>query len=206
MFRMRLALAVGLTAIAVAVGLVLSGAPVGVAGSDGIPANFAVEFIHQSEVICQAGGTVPAGTSAIRVSLSPNVGPAVGLEVFSGPTLVTKGNHPAGWGVDETLTVPVATVPRTIAQARICATIGPLVEPLQVNGARVTSPSGASAVWLRMEYLRPLSRSWLSRLPAVASVIGVAHAPTGAWVAYLVIAVMLALCALVSRVLLRECR
>jgi hypothetical protein len=206
MGRTRLALAAGLSAIAVTLGVVLSRAPETVAGTNGVPANFAIAFIHGGEVICQAGGTVPAGTSAVRVSLSVNVGPSVDVKVYSGSTLVTEGGHGAGWGVDETVTVPVRRVTRALAGTRICTTIGPAVEPIQVNGIRVPSASSASGVWLRMEYLRPASGSWLARVPAIADDMGIAHAPTGAWAAYLVIALMLGVCALASRLALRELR
>jgi hypothetical protein len=57
-----------------------------------------------------------------------------------------------------------------------------------------------------MEYLRPASGSWLARVPAIARDMGIAHAPTGAWVAYLVIVLMLGVCALASRLALRELR
>ena len=73
--RTRIALAVGLTALAVAFGLLLSPSPLTVAGTNGVPANFAVRFIRDSEINCQAGGTLPQGTEAIRVSLSANTGP-----------------------------------------------------------------------------------------------------------------------------------
>jgi hypothetical protein len=200
----RLALATGLTALAVALGLVLASSPLTIAGTNGVPANFAVTFIHSTEVGCEAGGTVPRGTEAIRVSLSANSGPKVGLEVLSGSTLVSSGARAAGWGVDETVTVPVERLPRTVYGARICTTVGPMVEPIQVNGTAIRTAGGGRTYLLRMEYLRPSSRSWLSLVPSVADRMGLDHAPSGAWVAYLVIAVMLALAVLAARLTLRE--
>jgi hypothetical protein len=206
MGRVRLALAAGLTVMAAALGIVLSRAPLTVAGTNGVPANFAIEFIHGREVKCQAGGTLPEGTTTIRVSLSANIGPRVGLRVLSGSTVVTEGERDAGWGVDETVTVPVGRVGRTIPDIRICATIGAVVEPIQVNGAQVRTPAGGQVVLLRMEYLRPGPRSWLSLASSIARDMGIGHAPSGAWGAYTAIAVMIAASALASRLVLRELR
>jgi hypothetical protein len=189
----RLALAAGLTALAVALGVVLTRPPMTVIASDNVPATLAVASISHPTVACQAGGSVPQGTEQIRVSLSANTGPQVNLEVFSGSTLVTTGERDAGWGIDETVTVPVKRVAQTIPHARICTTIGPVVEPLQINGTRVKIPNSAQVtVLLRMEYLRPGHRSWLSLASSIAHDMGLAHAPSGTWVAYLLVAVMLA--------------
>jgi hypothetical protein len=200
----RLALATSLTAFAVALGIVLTGSPLTVASSNGVPANLAVSFISHPQVGCQPSGIVPQGTEAVRVSLSANVGPWVGVRILSDSTLVTKGEHEAGWGVDETVTVPVKRVASTITNGRICTAVGPMVEPLQVNGAQVrTSPRGPTAVELRMEYLQPDRRSWLSLVASAAHNMGLDHAPSGAWVAYLVMGVMLMVSMLCTGVLLR---
>jgi hypothetical protein len=200
----RVALIAGLTALAVALVVVLSGRPLTLAGSNGVPARLDVSSITHAESSCEDGGTVPQGTQAIRVSLSANTGPQVTLKVFSGPTLVTEGEHDAGWGIDETVTVPVKRVARTIHEAHICTSVTNVVEPLQVNGYRVPSSGGAIAVLLRMEYLRPGRHSWLSLVPSAARAMGLDHTPSGAWGAYLVIAVMLAVSFLSARLMLAE--
>jgi hypothetical protein len=207
MTSVRIALALGATLLTLALGLTVLSAPLTVAGTNGVPARLAVAAVYgRGEVICERGGTLPQGTTAIRVSLSANIGPRVSLRAVSGGNVVTEGEHEAGWGVDETVTVPVTPVPRTIGETRICTTIGQSVEPTQVNGALVRLPSGASAAWLRMEYLRPGAGSWLSRVPSIARDMGLAHAPEGTWVAYLTIAAMCAVCALAFRLALRELR
>jgi hypothetical protein len=55
----------------------------------------------------------------------------------------------------------------------------------------------------RMEYLRPGRQSWASMLSVVAHHMGLAHAPSGTWVAYLTLAVMFAVCVIASRLILR---
>lgn len=201
-----LALALGLAAIVAALAVVLTRPPLTVVGTNEVPANLAVSFISKSDVGCQGGGIVPADTQAIRVSLSANTGPSVALRVYSGARLVSEGARSAGWGVDETVTVPIKRVPQTISNARICTTIGPVVEPLQLNGLRVRTSNGASAVLLRMEYLQPGERSWLSLAPSIARDMGFDHAPSGVVGAYLIVAMMLAVSALCSYALLRRAR
>jgi hypothetical protein len=201
----RLGLALGLTLLAVALGVVLSHAPQTVAGTNGVQANLAVTYVSSAQIDCQSDGTLPQGTDALRVSLSANIGPRVGVRVLSGSTLVTEGEHAAGWGVDETVTVPVKRVAQTVASVVVCTTIGPVVEPLQINGTRVQGPKGVGFD-LRVEYLRPGPRSWLSLVASTARDMGLDHAPNGSWVAYLLIAVMLAVVIISSRLLLRELR
>ncbi len=199
----RIALVIGLSAILVALGVVVSASPLAVAATDGVPANLAVGHFYTSQTSCQPGGAVPRGTTAIRVSLSANIGPNVNLELLSGSTLVSEGAREAGWGVDETVTVPIKRVTSRIDHARICLTTGPVVEPLQVNGTRVQTPGGDTTL-LRLEYLRPRSASWLSLLPSIARRMGLAHAPAGTWAAYMLIAVMAAVAAIATRLALRE--
>jgi hypothetical protein len=206
MLAVRLGLVLGLAALVAALAFVLTSSPLVVAGTNDVPNGGAITFIRKSETQCQTRGTLPQGTEAARVSLSANTGPKVVLQVFSGSTLVTEGTRAAGWGVDETVTVPVRRVTRTIVDPRVCVNVGPMVEPIQVNGARVRTSTGHTAALLRIEYLRPGPRSWLSLVSATAGRMGLDRAPSGAWVAYLAIAVMLALAFLASRLLLQEVR
>jgi hypothetical protein len=203
MLRVRVALATGLILLLATLGLVLSRPPLTVAGTNEIPAHLAVAFIPGNQATCQGGGTLPQGTEAVRVSLSANTGPKVTLSALSGSTTITKGSRGAGWGIDESVTVPVGRVPRTVRDTRVCITIGTSVENIQVNGARVRTSAGKVGVWLRLEYLRPGPRSWLSLVSSIASRMGLDRAPSGAWVAYLAIAAMLAVSILASRLILR---
>jgi hypothetical protein len=204
MRSVRYALAVGLVAVAAALGVVLSRAPLTVAASNGIPARPDVTIIRGARVICQDGGAIPASTTAVRISLSANVGPSIHLTVLSHLQPVTSGSREAGWGTTETVTVPVARVAQTIESARLCLTLGPTAELIQVNGARGRTSTGAHRTLLRFEYLLPGQRSWLSLASSVASRLGLARAAGGAWVAYVVVAGMIAVLVLASRLILRE--
>jgi hypothetical protein len=204
------ALAVGLALAATAVGVVLSRSPLTVAATNSIPANPGVAYAKGGSSGCQISGTLPRGTSAIRISVSQNIGPRVTLKAFSGSQVIAQGERDSGWGIDETVTVPVKRVSRTIPNARICIAFGAAVEPIEINGAVVqtTTASGQAsrAVRFRVEYLRRGHASWWSLASSVARRMGLGHAPAGTWIVFLLIALMITVAALTSRLLLRELR
>jgi Predicted membrane protein (DUF2142) len=201
--RVRAALAAGLATMAVALAVVLSGSPASVIATNGVSSARVAAFLrHAGSLGCQPVGTVPQGTDAIRVSLSANVGPSVSMAVLSASSVVTHGERPAGWGASYTVTVPVRPLARAIADARVCTTVGPVVEPLELYGTR--TPGSSRRPLLRMEYLGPGSRSWLSLIPSIAANAGIGHAPSGTWVAYLAVAIMVAAAALAVGLVLRQ--
>jgi hypothetical protein len=206
-----IALAVGLALLAIAIVVVLARAPLAVVGSNGVPAKHGVAYIKGGSSGCQPVGSIPAGTSAIRMSASTNIGPSVTMKVLSGSQVVSQGKRQAGWGIDETVTVPIKRVARTIPNATICATFGPAVESIEVNGsvARTTEASGretVTSVMFRFEYLGRGHQSWWSLISGVARRMGFGHAPSGTWIVFLLLALTLAIVTLVSRLLLRELR
>jgi hypothetical protein len=202
----RAALAIGLALMATALIVVLSQSPLTVAGTNSIPAYKAVASAAGGSGGCQPSGTMPRGTSAIRISASANTGPRVTVKALSGAQLITSGERDAVWGVDETVTVPVKRVPRAIPNTSICIAFGPTVEHIQINGALVptTSASGQSgrALMFRVEYLRPGHSSWWSLASSVARRIGLGHAAAGTWIVFALIALMVAVIALASWLLL----
>jgi hypothetical protein len=206
----RLALAAGLALVAIAIIIVLSRSPLVVVGTNGVPAYRGVAYANGGTSGCQVAGTIPSGTTAIRISASANVGPTVTLRAISGSEVITEGKRPAGWGIDESVTVPVKRVSSTVSTARLCTTFGKSLEPIEINGAEVqtTGPGGtrARAVRLRFEYMRPGSSSWWSLARGVAHRMGFGHAPSGTWIVFLLIALTIAIAALASRLVLRELR
>jgi hypothetical protein len=123
---------------------------------------------------------------------------------------VARGERPAGWGIDETVTVPVERVAHAIPTAKICVVFGPVTEAVQINGVQqpATGVSGAAEREVRfaVEYLRPGSSSWWSLASTVARRMGFGHAPSGTWIVFLLLALTVAIVALASRLLLRELR
>ena len=59
---------------------------------------------------------------------------------------------------------------------------------------------------LRVEYLRPGAASWWSLAPEVARRMGLGRAPSGTWIALLVLVLMASIAAACARVILRELR
>jgi hypothetical protein len=205
-----IALAVGLALIAIAIGVVLSRAPLAVIGSNGIPLEKGVAYAKGGSTGCQQVGTVPAGTTAIRISAGVNTGPSVTAKVYSATQLVTHGKRPSGWGINESVTVPVKRVTRTIPNAKICLTFGPSPEEIEINGSQVRTKTAsgrtAVAVRLRFEYMRPAHQSWWSLISPLARRLGFGHAPSGTWIVYLLLALTVAIVVLASRLVLRELR
>jgi hypothetical protein len=206
----RIALAVGLALVAIAIGVLLTRSPVTVAGTNMVVAERGVAEAKGGSSGCQVAGTLPAGTTGIRISASVNVGPKVTLRLLSGGQVITQGTRQAGWGINETVTVPVKRVPRTIPNVRLCVTFGKSLEPLEINGEslQVTAANGkpGRAVRFRVEYLHKGHSSWWGLASTVAHRMGFGHAPSGTWIVLLLIALTITVTALASRLLLREVR
>jgi hypothetical protein len=162
----RAALAVGLLLVVTALAVVLTRSPPTVAGTNSTPAYPTVIAAKGGTRGCQPSGTLPAGTSAIRMSFAANAGPKVTVEARSGGRVVARGDRDAGWGIAETVTVPVNHVPLRTPNTEICAAFGPAVGPIPINGAtvRIPTPGGGfrEAERFRVEYLRPAHSSWWS--------------------------------------------
>jgi hypothetical protein len=218
----RIALAVGLALALLALGVVLSRSPLTVVGTNAShlnanpfrtsasPLNASVQVPKRGSNTCQQVLELPEGTSAIRVSATANVGPRVTLSALSGPTVITHGTRGAGWGIAESVTVPVQPTPRAIANANICLAFGPaaigrafLYGVWTLNGP---PDLPHSAVTPRFEYLRPGPASWWSLAPSVITRMGFGHAPSGTWVVFVVLGLMITLATLAVRLVLRELR
>jgi hypothetical protein len=206
----RAALAVGLALTAIAITVVLFKAPLTVAGTNSVAANPGISGVNGPVSGCQVGSTIPRGTTAIRISASANTGPSVSLRALSGSQVITHGKRGAGWGVAETVTVPVQHVVRTTSSNQTCIAFGRTVETVQINGALgpTTTVGGETgrAVMMRIEYLRPGPSSWWSLASSVARRMGFGHAPSGTWIVFLLLALMISVAILTARLVLREMR
>jgi hypothetical protein len=200
------ALALGLSLIAVAIAVVLSRPPLVAAGIRMVPGRSLLAYQKDGRSICQGDEALPQGTVAVRLGLGANVGPRVEFAAFSGARVLTRGVRGAGWGIDETVTVPVRRVARTVRNVRVCTTVGPEIEPIEIHEAsvpgRAVGAGGQSG--LKIEYLRPASGSWLSMLAPIARNMGFGHAPGGVLSVLLLVALMAAVVALVSLMVIHE--
>jgi hypothetical protein len=204
-----IALGAGLLLTAIAIGVVLSRSPYTVAGTNSVFAEGTAKIVYDGQSGCQTGETLPRGTSAIRVSLSANVGPRVAIRVLDGSRVLTQGERAAGWGVAETVTVPVRPLSRAIHNVRVCTSTGRPIENLQINGTPASSRSvkgNLDGVTLRMEYLRPGTTSWLSLARATSRRLGLGRAASGTWIVFVLLALMITVAGLASRLTYREMR
>jgi hypothetical protein len=196
MRRVRIALAAGLTLLAIAIGLTLAHAPMTVARSNrpsGQPEE-PIATSRESSSFCQAGETLPRGTSALRIWLDAVYGPQVAVEVSAEGRRIAAGTHGSGW-VGGSVTVPVPALARTVSGARVCVSFRAQDETVTVQG-------NSGRMWI--EYLRPGSRSWASLVAPTARRMGLGRAGTGIWVVFVALALLATVIVLASRLLLRE--
>ena len=206
----RVALAVGLALTAVAVALVLSRAPEVIAGSNAIgPLPRALHAVPGSGSACQANETLPAGTSAITLSLEATAGPRVAVSVLSGSTVLTHGESANGW-TGAAVTIPVEPVRRVVRDATVCFSFAGANERVSFLGAHTSTEraatSGGHAIPGRIgvEYLRSGSSPWWSLAHAIARRMGFGRAWPGGWVVLLVAALMACAIAIASWLIVRE--
>ncbi len=210
--RVTLALGVGLALTAVAVAVTLSGSPTTLAGTNSVPFMGEVANTNGDASACQAGETLPAGTSAIRLSLEAVIAPSVSVQAVSGERVVARGVRGSGW-TGGTVTVPVRpVVGRAVHNVTICFKLGPTREIVTIEG-QLTKPAvaarGEGAALpgrMRIEYVRAGHSSWWSLALPTARRLGLGRAWAGSWVALLLATLMGAVVALCSWVLLRELR
>ena len=140
----RVGLAVGLALSAIAVAIVLSGSPPVLAGTNGvIPVPYPpLASVPGGGRGCQADETVPAGSSAIRLSLEASAGPRVSVAVLSGGRTIAHGASVEGW-LGRVVTVPVTPLERTVHNATVCFSFAGAKERVSLLGVR-TSPRSAT--------------------------------------------------------------
>jgi hypothetical protein len=206
------ALAVGLTLTGVAVAAVLARSPLVVAGTNGVPVKIDGSLKKGDIETCQPLVGLPSGTSTIRVAIeAPAAGPKVTLRAFAGSRVLAEGQQPAGWGSAPKVDVPVGGLTDAVGGERICTKIGPIAEHIQIRGTPIRKPAAGAKLSfadmaLRMEYLRPGARSWMSLASSVTYHMGLGRAWGGTWIAFLALALTLAVAALAVRLTLKEMR
>jgi hypothetical protein len=196
------ALAVGLALLAIALGVTLSRSPLVVAGTNSIPPATAIATARDATDFCQEGEALPAGTTAMRLSVSAPIGPSLAVTALSGGRVVTRGQRGPGW-VGTGIVVPVQRVPRAISGVKVCVSLGPALGRIGLLGARVAQLSGSEGTAkMRIEYLRPGPSSWWSLASATARHVGLGRSPGGTWIAAIPIALMSAAAILASWLIL----
>ncbi len=181
--------------------MTLSRSPPVVAATDSVPAEAAITTTRHAARLCQRGETLPGGTTAVRLSVSAAVGPSLAVTALSGSRVLTRGAREPGWsGIDPT--VPVRRVPRTTSAVKVCVAFGAALGEVELLGAPAAGAGSEGPAKLRIEYLRPGPRSWWSLASATARRMGLGRSPSGAWIALVALALMAAVAALVSWLIL----
>jgi Predicted membrane protein (DUF2142) len=208
--RVRVALLLGLGLSAIAGAIVLSGAPASVRSSNGVPLEVRLARTEGPDTVCQSAESLPRETSAIRLSLEAAIGPKVIVEVFSHRRLIAGGVRGAGWTA-ASVTVPVKPLRQALSRTTLCFAIARSRVHLAVIGAHVHGSEWATSTAqghlpgrMRTEYLTAGHASWWSLAASVAKHMGFGRARASAWVAPLVLALMLALTGLASWLILCE--
>jgi hypothetical protein len=206
------ALAAGFALVALALVIVLSGSPQVLAGSNGIePLGNVLTTVPGGGSACQAGETLPAGASAIRLSLGATAGPRVAVAVRAGGEIVAHGVSAPGW-LGNVVTIRIAPVAHTVRDATVCFGFAGADERVSFFGLPTSASSaarsgrGALAGRVAIEYVHSGSSSWWSRAVAVSRRMGLGRAWAGTWVALFVGALIAAAIAAASWSLMRELR
>jgi hypothetical protein len=212
MRSVRVALALGGTLLALALALTLAGSPASLAGTNGIREGAEVARTGRATSACQVGEVLPAGTSAVRLTLAAEIGPTVAVAASSGGRTITRGARGGGW-TGASVTVPVQPVSRTVSGATLCFALGRPLEDVAIFGEKspganaLSGPRGERLPGrIAVEYLRPGRASWLSQLSAIARRMGFGHAWGGAWIAFALLIAMASAVGLLAWVALGELR
>jgi hypothetical protein len=209
--RIKIVVAGGLALTAIAVFGVLLHSPAMVIATNGMPTTSVLTAAKENVGACQTGETLPAGTTAIRLSLEATTGPLVDVEVLEGSRIVTRGTEGTGW-FGSAVTVPVPPLRRTLEHAKLCFQMRLLTGYVALSGgpsnraSAATSDGKALPGRIRVSYLRSSGRSWWSLTGAVIQNMALGRAASGTWIVFPIAALAAAAIALGSWVLIRELR
>ncbi len=194
------ALALGLTALVLAIGVTLSRSPPTVARSNLVDTPTQFQTVAERPfAACQGGETLPARVTAIRLSLDTVLGPAIKLRVLQGKRVLTTGERGAGWTAAD-VTVPVKPLATGAQGVSVCFSFVAKDESVNLTGEQVASARSTRNVagLLKIEYLRPGDTTWWSRISTISDHMAFGHAWDGTWLAPALALAMAAIVAMVA--------
>jgi hypothetical protein len=206
----KIALVAGLALLALAVGVALAGSPMSVARTNATGGQEEpIGSLDYGATFCQAGELLPRGATAIRLSWFAFAGPRVRVAVYSGGRAITGGEGASGW-TSRVVTVPVKPLSHSVSDVTVCGSFELHDEELTVFGNASSRAAAAhdgpkrlgGRMWI--EYLRPGTRSWAALVPSIVSHMGLGRASAGTWIALLALALLVAVAALASWLVLEE--
>jgi hypothetical protein len=160
---------------------------------------------------CQDNETLPAGASAVRLSILAYVGAPIHVAVYSGSHVLTAGSRGPNW-TGTSVTVPIVRLSHSVSNATLCFAVAPNSETLFITG----SPTTLTAQGLRLstgqvlagrisaEYLGAGRGSWWSRALTVARHLGLGRVFSGTWIVLLIVAMVAAVGILAGGLAVRE--
>lgn len=172
-------------------------------------------------VVCQSDEVLPAGVSAVRISIWAFYGADVRVMAYQGSQLLTQGRRGPNW-TGTSVTVPVRPLNHSVSGVRLCFEVNPNDEPLQLLGSftpqaqaadslATASPAHPTAAGerpipgrLAIEYLAPGHGSWFSRVATIARHVGFGRFYSGTWIVLLIGMLMAAVAVLAVRLTLKE--
>jgi hypothetical protein len=120
--------------------------------------------------------------------------------------------HGSGW-TSGAVTVPVKPLAHAVSGAQICFKLGRSVETVQLGGSPTNAALAARDLngkalpgRFTVEYMRSGNGSWWSAAETTARHLGLGRAPSGTWVALLLLISMGAVLAIASWLVLKELR
>lgn len=159
---------------------------------------------------CQPDEVLPAGVSALRITVAGYYGATLRATVYQGSRIVTEGSRGGDW-TGTSVTVPVKPLSYTATHVKLCVHVGPNSEPIFFAGstalaqeAALTGEGAPLAGRLGVEDLAAGQGSWWSRALSVARRMGLGHALSGTWVVLLIAALVAAVGVLAVTLTLRE--
>ncbi|HEY7960537.1 MAG TPA: hypothetical protein VID29_01335 [Solirubrobacteraceae bacterium] len=210
--RPPIVLAAGLALVALAMGATMFGKPRRLLDNNAISNSGFLGYAEGSTVGCQENETLPRGTSAVTLFLEAVFGPKVTVTAQRAGRTIARGAVGTGW-TGGSVTIPIAPTPRTTSRVKVCFSLGPGNEEVSELGN--LTPANLALIGgegkrlrgrMRIEYLADGEKSWWSLALQVARRMGLGHALTGTWVAFLLALLMLATASLTSWLVLRETR
>jgi hypothetical protein len=205
----KVTLIVGVTILAAACAYVLTRSPPRVLRAGPKPSGLITSLSGDGEA-CQTREAMPAGVTALRLSIGAYVGARIHVAVYSGSQLLTEGSRNPDW-TGTSVTVPVTPLRQSTSNVSVCFDISPNSESLFLLGTPTAASGGLSLPdgetvpgRLQIEYLGPGQGSWWTRLLSVARRMGLGRAFSGTWIVLLIAAMVAAVGVLAARLALRE--
>ncbi len=194
----------------VALALLLSKSPATVTGASS--SSYAPLAIVKRLSVCQAGESLPRGTSALRLGVNAFAGPRTTVAVLSHGAVVDRGERGSGW-TGGTVTIPIGRLANALNDATLCYRVfNEAHETLYLNGeqapivAAAHGASGALPGRLHVEYLTSDGPSWWSLVSEVSWRMGIGHGPSGEWNVVLAVVLMSGLMLVCSYAVVRGMR